>query len=93
MLRELRALGMGRVLLLLFVLVICNFVFLGLVAFIVVRGVRDRFVTYFLVGEYFVAMLPISIIAILEPRTLEPVIVILLMNIVLLIGLGVLPRY
>jgi hypothetical protein len=81
------------VLLLLFVLVVCNLVFLGLVAFIVVRGVRDRFVTYFLVGEYFVAMLPISIIAILEPRTLEPVIVILLMNIVLLIALGVLPRY
>jgi hypothetical protein len=57
----------------------------------VVRRVRDRFVTYFLVGEYLVAMRPISIITIPEPQTLGSVIVILLTNIAVPIGLGLLP--
>ena len=78
---------------LLFVLVAINLAFLGLVAHVVIRGVQDKFVTYFLVGEYLAAMLPISLIAILEPQTTEPVIVILLMNVALLVGLGVLPSY
>ena len=58
-----------------------------------VRGVPDRFVAYFLFGEYFAAMVPISIIAILEPQTLGPIIIILVINIVLLVTLGVLPKY
>jgi hypothetical protein len=78
---------------LLFALGACNAVFLGLVVFIVVRGVQDKFVTYFLFGEYFAAMLPISVIGILEPQILEPIIVILFMNIILLILLGLLPSY
>ena len=48
----------------------CNAVFLGLVLYIVVRGVSDRFVAYFLFGEYFAAMLPISMIGTLEPNTI-----------------------
>jgi len=71
----------------------CNALFLGLIILIVVRGVQDRFVVYFLFGEYLAAMLPISIIGILEPQVLGPVIVILLLNIALLILLGVLPSY
>ena len=71
----------------------CNAAFLGLVLYIVVRGVPDRFVAYFLFGEYFAAMLPISIIAILERQTLGPIIVILVINVVLLVMLGVLPKY
>jgi len=71
----------------------CNAAFLGLVLYIVVRGVSDRFVAYFLFAEYFAAMVPISIIAILEPQTLGPIIAILLINIGLLIMLGVLPKY
>lgn len=78
---------------LVFVLVACNVVFLGLVAYIVVRGVPDRFVTYFLFGEYFAAMVPISVVGIIEPQIIEAVIVILLMNIVLLIVLGLCPNY
>jgi len=75
------------------VVLACNAVFLGLVLCIVVRGVRDRFVSYFLFGEYLAAMVPISIIGIIEPRTLEAVIAILLMNIMLLILLGLVPSY
>jgi len=71
----------------------CNAAFLGLVLYIVVRGVPDRFVAYFLFGEYFAAMVPISVIAILEPQTLGPIIVILVINVVLLVMLGVLPKY
>ena len=67
--------------------------FLGLVIFIVLSGVQDKFVTYFLFGEYFAAMLPISIIGVLEPQILEPIIVVLLINIILLILLGLLPNY
>jgi hypothetical protein len=78
---------------LLFVLGACNATFVGLVIYIVVRGVPDKFVNYFLFGEYLAAMLPISFIAVLEPQILEPVIVILLMNIVLLIVLGLVPSY
>ena len=78
---------------LLAVLGACNAAFLGLVLYIVLRGVSDKFVAYFLFGEYFAAMAPISIIAILEPQTLGPVIVILVINIILLILLGVLPKY
>jgi len=78
---------------LLFVLGACNAAFLVLVIYIVLRGVRDKFVTYFLFGEYLAAMLPISIIGLLEPKVLEPIIIILLMNIILLIMLGVLPSY
>ncbi len=78
---------------LVFVLGACNAAFLGLVIYIVIRGVPDRFVTYFLLSEYFAAMVPISIIGILLPQTIEPVIVILLMNIALLIVLGLLPSY
>jgi hypothetical protein len=71
----------------------CNAAFSGLVLYIVVRGVSDRFVAHFLFAEYFAAMVPISIIAILEPQTLGPIIAILLINIGLLIMLGVLPKY
>jgi len=71
----------------------CNALFLGLVLYIVARGVPDRFVVYFLFGEYFAAMLPISIIAVLEPQTLEPIILVLAINIALLIILAVLPSY
>jgi len=78
---------------LLLIVAACNATFLGLVILIVVRGVPDRFVTYFLIGEYLAAMLPISIIGVLEPQTLGPIIVILLLNIALLIVLGVLPSY
>ena len=78
---------------LLFTLAACNATFLGLIVLIVVRGVSDRFVVYFLFGEYLAAMLPISIIGVLEPQTLGPIIVILLLNIALLIVLGVLPSY
>jgi hypothetical protein len=77
----------------LLVLGACNAAFLGLVLYIVMRGSPDRFVAYFLFGEYFGAMVPISIIAILEPQTLGPIIVVLLINIALLITLGLLPNY
>ena len=58
-----------------------------------VMGGRDRFVSYFLFGEYLAAMVPISIIGILEPQTLQAVIAILPMNIILLITLGLVPSY
>ena len=72
----------------------CNAAFLALVLYIVVvQKVQDKFVAYFLFGEYLAAMVPISVIGILAPQTLAPVIVILLLNILLLVGLGILPRY
>ncbi len=78
---------------LLVVLGVCNALFFGLVVYIVMRGVPDRFVAYFLFGEYFAAMVPISIIGILEPQILAPIIAVLFINIAFLIILGVLPRY
>jgi len=57
------------VLLLLFVILGCNIAFSGLAAYIVVREVPGKFVTYFLFGEYLAAMFPISIVAVLEPQT------------------------
>jgi hypothetical protein len=72
---------------------VCNAVFLGLVAYVILRGVSDKFVSYFLIGEYFVAMVPLTIIAILEPQTTVPIVAVFLIHIALLIILGVLPRY
>jgi hypothetical protein len=69
----------------------CNVLFLALVVLIVSRGVSDKYVTYFLFGEYLVAMVPLTVIAILEPQTIGPIIAVFLIHIALLIILGVIP--
>jgi hypothetical protein len=70
----------------------CNITFLALVAYVVKLGISDKFVTYFLFGEYLVAMVPLTIIAILEPNTTIPIVAVFLIHIVLLIILGVAPK-
>jgi hypothetical protein len=61
---------------------------IALVAYVVKLGISDKFVTYFLFGEYLVAMVPLTIIAILEPNTTIPIVAVFLIHIVLLIILG-----
>ena len=71
-------------------LLACNIAFLTLVVFICTR-ISDRYVWYFLIGEYLVAMLPLSVIAVLSSQTMKPIIAVFLIHIALLVILGVVP--
>ncbi len=77
----------------LIVLVACNVAFLLTVSYLFFTRMIDRFVKYFLVGEYLIAMVPLSVIGILMQQTTLPIILIFLIHISLLFILGVIPNY
>jgi len=74
-------------------LLACNAVFLLTVFYLFFTRVMDRFVKYFLVGEYLVAMFPLTVIGTLLQQTTMPIVLIFLIHISLLFILGVIPKY
>jgi hypothetical protein len=74
-------------------LVACNVTFLVTISYIFFTRMIDRFVKYFLVGEYLIAMIPLSIIGILMQQTTLPIVLIFLIHISLLFILGVVLNY
>jgi hypothetical protein len=74
-------------------LVACNLAFLVAISYLFFTRAIDRFVKYFLVGEYLIAMVPLTIIGILVQQTALPIVLILPIHITLLFGLVVIPNY
>ncbi len=74
-------------------LVACNVAFLVTVSYLFFTRMIDRFVKYFLVGEYLIAMVPLSAIGILMQHATLPIVLIFLIHISLLFILGVIPNY
>jgi hypothetical protein len=74
-------------------LVACNAAFVLTIAYLFLTRMMDKFVKYFLVGEYLVAMVPLSAIGILLQQTTMPIVLIFLIHIGLLFILGVIPNY
>ena len=71
----------------------CNVIFLGTVSYLFATRKMDKFVKYFLIGEYMVAMVPLSIIGVLSENTTLPIVLIFVIHISLLFLLGVIPNY
>jgi uncharacterized protein with PQ loop repeat len=74
-------------------LIVCNLAFLGTVFYLFHTRIFDKFVRYFLLGEYLVAMVPLTAIGILLRQTALPILLIFLIHLALLFLLGIIPNF